>query len=169
MSKLGKKVEKPQMSFCCSPESKNCSSILTCLRYMHANFIKLRKTVYILHISIYRLLTRPLFFVAFCVFFLGFKHFLWPHDWPPENLKSESSLLCTIFSNTSWDSIKVFFWNCSLESYIYSQDRKRKETHIRASSYSSYPVEPYSLWLWFNYIDVLIFAAVQFESVGDES
>lgn len=132
---------------------------------MRIDFIKLRKTGCILPISIYTLLISPLF-VSFCVFFLEFKHFLWPRDWPSESLKSESSLLCTICSNTSWDSIKVFFWNCSLESYICSQDRKRKETYIRASSYSSYPVEQYSLWSWFNYIDVLILLQFSLKVLG---
>lgn len=82
--------------------------ILTCLRYMLVDFIKLRKTVYILHISIYRLLTSPPFFVAFCVFFLGSKHFLWPMIGPQRAL-SQSHHYCVLFAQIHPEILSRYF------------------------------------------------------------
>lgn len=96
------------MFFCCSHESKKGSSILTCLSYMHVDFIKLRKTVYILHISIYRLLTSPLFLLPFVFSFLDLSIFYGPMIGPHRAL-SQSHHYCVPFAQIHPEILSRYF------------------------------------------------------------
>lgn len=74
---------------------------------MHVDFIKLRKTGYILHISIYRPFISP-FFVSFCVFFLGFKHFYGPMIGSQRAL-SQSHHYCVPFTQIHLEILSRYF------------------------------------------------------------
>lgn len=97
------KMGKLQVPFYCSHDSKQSGYVFTYLSKIYVDFVTLRETVYVLYIIIKgRLLFSPFWFPFWM------EAFVWPCNWPPENLKSQSSLRWTNCSSTSWDSIKIF-------------------------------------------------------------
>lgn len=132
---------------------------------MYVDFIKLRETLYVPHIIICRLLTSPFLF-PFVFSLLDLSIFLWPHDWPPESLKLQSSSLCTICPSTSWDSIKIFSETVHLRVISTSRIRNGKKPMLGQVVTILILLNNILYDSDLNYIDLLIFLQFSLKVLG---